>query len=266
MTQPGFFTKLQNRGRIKIAGPDSGTFLQGLITADINALTDDRPLLYSCLLTSNGKFLHDFFVSGKDGQFTLDCEGNERAENLAKTLSIYKLRAQVEISCEPEVPVFALINHNVSSAHPDPRNPKMGGRAFNKPEGCSEGSFEDWDRHRISLFIPDGSRDMTPETSTLLEFGIDSLNGVSFDKGCYLGQELTARMHYRGLVKKHVCLIQGESMPPPGAPLFSASHKNIGEMLSSCTNIGLCLIKKEYMETDVFTDPESAPLKIRRQC
>lgn len=256
MAQQGFFTKLENRGLIRISGTDRRKFLQGLITNDIDFL-DRQPLIYSCLLTPNGKFLHDFFISEENGAILLDSEGGERAQDLAKRLNIYRLRADIQIETQTPVTVFAGIGIPQTGS-PDPRHPEMGARAFTRPAGLTEKPFTDWDRHRIRLCIPDGSRDMIPENSTLMECGIDRLNGISFDKGCYMGQELTARMHYRGLAKKHLYTVSGPHLPEPGTPV-TINGKNAGEMRSSCSGWGLALLKDAYVSDRITGKQENEP-------
>ncbi len=246
MAQQGFFTKLENRGIIGISGTDRRNFLQGLISNDIDLL-DKKPMIYACLLTPNGKFLHDFFIREENETILIDCEGGERTHDLAKRLNIYKLRAHVTIEAKTPASVYAVIG-DPSVGLPDPRHPDMGTRTYIKPENLPEEPFSSWDIHRIKLCIPDGSRDMIPEKSTLLECGIDRLNGVSFEKGCYMGQELTARMHYRGLAKKQLSIVTGANLPASGEDLIQDGRK-IGEMRSSCENHGLALLRKEHTAT-----------------
>lgn len=262
MTQQAFFTKLENRGRITISGPDAAAFLQGLITADINALNASTPLLYSCLLTPNGKFLHDFFIFRQDDAFVLDCEGGDRAAHLAKILGMYKLRAQINIACETQTDVFLIIGRPDAPGLRDSRHPEMGLRAYERPDGLTEQPFAVWDRHRIERLIPDGSRDMAPERATLAEFGLDRLGAVSYEKGCYLGQELTARMHYRGLAKKHLRKVTGKDLPARDTPLHAPDGKIVGEMGSSCGDLGLALIKKDYTNDLALTASEKKPIKV----
>src|SRR5262249_1470075 len=119
-------------------------------------------------------------------------------------------------------------------------------RSFEKPQNLEEKPFEVWDAHRIRLCIPDGSRDMIPGVSTLLECNIDRLNGVSWDKGCYMGQELTARMHYRGLAKKHLYAIQSDHPLPAFGEEIRIDGQLIGEMRSSCGDVGLALLKDDF--------------------
>lgn len=244
------FVKLKQRGLIKISGDDRHSFLQGLISNDIKLL-ETQASIYTCLLTPNGKFLFDFFVLQDEPHLILDCEGGTRTEDLANRLRMYKLRSKVDIEILPDMAIYAILHANdaPSNSYPDPRHVQMGYRSLVKPETMSEADFDIWDQHRIRLNIPDGSRDMEPEKSTLMECGIDRLHGISWNKGCYMGQELTARMNYRGLVKKslHAVEFTSGACPPPFSPL-THNDKNIGEMRSSNGATGLALLRHEYLE------------------
>lgn len=239
MAQTPYFIKLENRGLVHIEGADRHEFLQNIITNDIDTL-EAGVLIYACLLSPQGKFLHDFFVSRGDGFLLLECEGGERAQDLYKRLSLYRLRAEVKISVVEQVPVYAGFGFN---GLPDPRHMDMGVRSFEKPD-IEERPFAEWDRHRIVLCVPDGSRDLIVNSSTLEEGHIDKLNGVSYEKGCYVGQELTARMHHRGLGKKHLYTVRG-NLPQSGREIIR-DGKSIGDMRSKQGDIGIALLKDEY--------------------
>jgi folate-binding protein YgfZ len=243
MTEKPIYTSLPARGLLRLEGPDRISFLQNIITNDMDFLKPGAAI-YSCLLTPQGKFLHDFFVSEDGETILLECEGGARAHDLNKRLSMYRLRADVKISVKENIAVYSIFGS--SQGYADPRHPDMGTRSLDKPDG-EEKPFEFWDAHRIKLCIPDGSRDMTPEYSTMDEAHIEKLNGVSYEKGCYVGQELTARMHYRGIGKKHLYTIQGENLPAHGEEI-KINDKTIGEMRSSCGNSGLALIKDESLD------------------
>ncbi len=247
MTQNPYYTTLKNRGTVTVSGPERRSFLQGLISNDINLL-DMQPCVYACLLNAQGKFLHDFFIIERDDLITLECEGDERAIDLHKRLSMYKLRADIKIDYQENVAVYSTPSPAgmMSFFYPDPRHEQLGFRTIEKPDG-EERDFDEWDRLRISLTIPDGSRDLIIGSSALDEGRIDKLNGVSYDKGCYIGQELTARMHYRGLGKKHLCTVSGELLRSPGEPI-EINGKIIGEMRSTCGDIGLALLKDEFAQ------------------
>ena len=245
MSKP-FSVALPNRGLIHIEGEERKSFLQGLVTNDMEKVAPGK-ITYACLLTPQGKFLHDFFIHEGDGFLLLDCEGGLRAQDLYMRLNKFRLRAKVKISVEDEHRVYAVLG--ADDGLPDPRHEKLGRRNFQKPD-LEQKLFEEWDRLRISLTIPDGSRDMELERATLLESRIDKLNGIDWQKGCYMGQELTARMHYRGLAKKHIykVRIDGEA-PAPFSDL-----PNGGTMLSSCGDLGLAHLKDEKLyETDYGT-------------
>ena len=240
MAEKAFYTTLRDRGIVRVSGPGSGIFLQGLISNDIGLL-ETRPVLYACLLNPQGKFLHDFFITREDAAYSLECEGGDRSRDLAARLEKYRLRAQVKIECMENRPVYVGIGAQFNA---DPRHPGLGFRSFEKP-GLPEELFETWDRLRISLTIPDGSRDLIPEKSTLDEGNIDKLNGVSYNKGCYVGQELTARMHHRGLGKKHLYTVSGELLRNPGEEII-INGKLLGEMRSRCGGTGIALLKDQF--------------------
>lgn len=236
MSKP-FYVTLPNRGLVHIEGEDRVAFLQGLVSNDVANAAPGK-IVYACLLTPQGKFLHDFFIHAGDGFLLLDCEGVDRAKDLHERLLKFRLRSKVQLSVEENVPVY--VEFGSGAGIQDPRHPDLGNRSFEKP-ALEEKPFEDWDCLRISLTVPDGSRDMALERSTLLECGIDRLNGIDWNKGCYMGQELTARTHYRGLVKKHLYTVKIDgTAPPPFTDL-----PNGASMRSSCGDLGLALMKDD---------------------
>ncbi len=243
-----FYVSLPRRGLIQIEGEGRKTFLQGLISNDVSG-DFARRIVYACLLSPQGKFLHDFFIHDADGVLLLDCEGGARAQDLYDRLLKYRLRSKVKISFEESNPLYAVFG-STSCGLADPRHKEMGYRTFEKPNGMEEKLFEEWDNIRISLTIPDGSRDMEIEKSTLLECGIDALNGIDWNKGCYMGQELTARMKYRGLAKKHLYTVGIDgTAPPPFTDLPDGA-----QMRSSCGTIGIALMRDDK-KMDVISWP-----------
>lgn len=244
MSKP-FFVTLPHRGLIHIEGKDRLDFLQGLVSNDVHKLEEEK-ILYSCLLTPQGKFLHDFFMHWGTDFILLDCEGGDRAKDLYNRLNKYKLRSDVQISVEENHPVYVAFD-NEEDGLPDPRHYRMGRRSFEKPTKGLEEGFVEWDKERILLGIADGSRDMIVEKSTLLEYHLDKFNAINWDKGCYMGQELTARMHYRGLAKKHLQTIRFKTAPPPPFSDIEINGKVIGNMRSACGDIGLALIKDDAL-------------------
>lgn len=247
MVQNSFYTKLPGRGLIRVGGADAAAFLQNIITNDIRAL-NHQPALYACFLSAQGKFLHDFFVTKQDDSYLLECEGGDRAADLMKKIKLYKIGMKVELSCDPEIDIYAVIDASASAGYPDPRHPAMGWRSFIKPDALPERDFTAWDEHRLRLSIPDGSRDMIVGSDTLLDCNIDKFYGLSFDKGCYVGQEITARMHLRGLVKKHLHTVEiNGPVPAPGTDIH-INGKLCGQMRSSCGQVGLAMIRDDFLE------------------
>jgi len=263
MTSNPRFTLLQDRGLLAVGGDDAGDFLQGLISNDIHKVTPERAI-YAALLTPQGKYLHDFFIIKWQGRLVLDCQ-RARLDDLKKRLSMFKLRADVTLEdCSDDFIIAALYGDGcaeVGFAYTDPRLKDAGGRAILaresaedtlKAAGLSAATADDYDRHRLSLGLPDGSRDLVIEKSILLESGFDELNGIDWDKGCYMGQELTARTKYRGLVKKRLVPVTFTGPPPAPATPVMAGEKNAGEMRSSIPiadgGIGLALLRLENLD------------------
>lgn len=234
-----FYVSLPARGLVHLEGEDKKTFLQGLVSNDVAGDFTGR-IVYACLLTPQGKFLHDFFAHDTGDALLLDCEGGARAKDLYERLLKYRLRAKIKLSFEERVPVYAVFG-SADHGLADPRHKDMGYRTFEKPKNMDEHPFEDWDNIRISLTIPDGSRDMEIEKSTLLECGIDQMNGIDWNKGCYMGQELTARMKYRGLAKKHLYTVRFQgATPPPFTDLADGA-----QMRSSCGKVGIAHMRDD---------------------
>ena len=245
-TELNGFVRLPNRGFLRLSGPDRLTFLQGLVSNDVTKVAPGHAV-YSCLLTPQGKFLHDFFLIADGDSLLIECEADRRAD-LTQRLKVYKLRSKVEIA-EAEYVVFAGAQSvGGAIAYPDPRTAALGMRVLSSSD--VEGSplpFEAYDRLRISEAVPDGSRDMEVGKAILLENNIDLLNGVAWDKGCYTGQELTARTHYRGLIKKRLVPVHiAGAVPPVGTPLIE-NGTEVGEMRSASGDLGLALLRFERL-------------------
>lgn len=260
---------LANRGVLHVSGEDARPFLQGLVSNDVFRVAPDRTI-WAAFLTPQGRYLHDFFLCQRDGELLLEGE-RERLPDLKRRLSMYKLRSRVTITdVDGQLAVWALIGEGAAvaiglrSVEPgsamavgggvafiDPRTASIGLRAI-LPRGGADvlggfgftpGDAADYERLRIAEGLPDGSRDMQAEKSLLLDYGFDELNGIDWQKGCYLGQELTARMRYRGLVKRRIVPVTVEgSPPPPGTPILF-DGKEIGEVRSGVGGLALALFR-----------------------
>lgn len=259
---------------IALDGADSQTFLQGLVSQDMERVAEDRAV-YTALLTPQGKFLHDFFVMKSGDRLWIDCEAG-RGQDLIARLSRFRLRADVRFEPMGDHVVHAVIGPDAGKALAladtpgaacatadvlactDPRNTALGCRVLG-PQGAVEAlmdgngiaaaGFEAYDMLRISLEIPDGSRDMEIEKSTLLESNFDSLNGIDWDKGCYMGQELTARTKYRGLVKRRLSAFRAtDDAQIVGEAVHKADQK-VGEIRSRSGDHILVSIRLDALDS-----------------
>lgn len=238
---------LPDRGVVEISGEDRVTYLQGLISNDVAALAPGQAV-WAALLTPQGKWLADFFVLAQPDRFLLDCE-QAQAEMLVAKLSRFRLRSKVALrDASAEFAVHAgwsspAPEHGIVFA--DPRLPEAGWRAL--LDGAMHGAMDAsaYALHRLELGLPGGSEDMEAEKSVLLEAGFDELHGVSWTKGCYMGQELTARTRYRGLVKRRLVPVAVDGpLPAPGTPVFRGEAE-VGTMRSGLGGQGMALLRLE---------------------
>jgi folate-binding protein YgfZ len=270
MTQ-GKFVVLEDRGILAVSGPDRRPFLQGLVSNDVERVSTERAV-YAALLTAQGKYLHDFIMVEVGEAIWLDAEV-ARLEDLRRRLSMYRLRAKVEIAERPELAVAAAFGDGVLAmlglagdpgemrpldsgvALVDPRLAALGARAIVGREALSRlagefapADFAVYDRHRLAFGVPDGSRDLVPDKSILLEAGFDELNGVDWEKGCYIGQELTARTKYRALIKKRLFPVRIDGSAPAPGTMVTADGKDAGEIRSSRDGTGLALLRLDAVD------------------
>ena len=264
---------LEDRGVLAVSGEDRVAFLQGLVSNDVERVTPDQAV-YAAFLTPQGKFLFDFIVVDDGERLLLDCEA-ARLADFAKRLRIYKLRSKVELADVSEsFQVFAVHGDGAlaalglaSGAAAGASVPCLGGLAIADPRlaalgarlilpvnanlsslSLALGTLDDYDRRRIQLGIPDGSRDMEVDKTVLLEAGFDELNGVDWKKGCYMGQELTARTKYRGLVKRRLMPITTNGpLPPPGTRI-TLDGRDAGEIRSTQGDVAMAMVRLNMLE------------------
>ncbi len=234
---------LTDRAVLEVTGEDRLAFLQGLVSNDVLAAAPGRAV-WSALLTPQGKWLADFFLTAEADRLLLDAEASQ-AEMLMAKLLRFRLRSKVAMAVLPGWAVQAgwggtALPHG---AAPDPRLDEAGWRWMTAAPVAPDAIPDEYDAHRLRLGLPDGSRDMQAEQSVLLEAGFDELHGVSWSKGCYMGQELTARTKYRGLVKRRLVPVTVEGpLPPRGTPI-SLEGAEVGEMRSGREGLGMALLR-----------------------
>ena len=242
---------LPSRAVLAVTGADRVSFLQGLVSNDVDLAAPGRAI-WAAMLTPQGKWLADFFIFSDGARLLLDVEA-VGASDLARRLTRFRLRADAQITPAP-MAVFASWGGRppVSEwAAPDPRLPEAGWRILGA-QLESTATEDDYDAHRLSLGLPNGSRDMEPEKSVLLEAGFDALGGISWTKGCYMGQELTARTRYRGLIKRRLVPIRAEGgvLPPYGSAVYSGGVE-VGRVRSTRGDIGLALLRIDALDAEL---------------
>jgi folate-binding protein YgfZ len=239
--------RLPNRAILSVTGEDRVSYLQGLVSNDVG-LAAPGQAVWAALLTPQGKYLADFFIVADGDRLLLDVEAAQQAD-LARRLTRFRLRAKVAVEADP-LQVYAGWGTTAPEAGlvvPDPRLPQAGWRVYGIDLPTTTDA-EEYDDHRLKLGLPDGTRDMDVDKSILLEAGFDELAGVSWTKGCYLGQELTARTKYRGLVKRRLVPVTADSpLPAPGTPVLR-DGVDVGTMRSSQGMLGLALIRVDALD------------------
>ncbi len=266
-----------NRGVLALSGEEARSFLQGLISNDVDKVAPGRAI-YAALLTPQGKCLFDFFIAEHDGRLLLDVE-SDRVTALAQRLTMYKLRAQVDIAdVSAEYGVVALLG---SSLHDnltigesrgaagvlgdgivflDPRLAALGARTILPKAsatstlqalGFAAGSDDDYRHARFAAGVPEGSAELGVDKSPLLELGFEELGGIDFDKGCFVGQELTARMKYRGLVRKRLMPVTFEGGEPEPGSVIKAGGRDIGDLRASNSEGGFAVLRLDKLEESV---------------
>jgi folate-binding protein YgfZ len=267
------YVVLPERGLIALRGPDARSLLQGIISSDVGRVTATSSS-YGALLTPQGKYLFDFVIFQTNDVLMLDTE-RERVADLLRRLLLYRLRAKVEIEdCSEQLEVAAVLGERIAARLGlpdqagaaraaaggvmliDPRLTALGGRTVLprghtaevlEAMGWAPLPHEAYELTRLAQGVPDGSRDLVVERSTLLESGFEELHGVDFQKGCFVGQELTARMKYRGLVRKRLMPVALDGPPPPPGTSIRLDGKDAGEMRSSQDGHGIALLRLEQV-------------------
>ncbi len=271
------YTPLPDRAVIRVSGLDRIDFLQGLVSNNVEKISPEQSG-YGALLTPQGKFLYDFFMYHQDeDSLLIECEGGDRADSLFKKLRMYKLRAKVELTdVSADYDVFAIFGDNAASALSlpdqagqtarfgdgikavDPRLAAMGCRVL-LPHGeegtlagtgAVKGTIEAYHAQRVRLGLPNGSEELDVDKAILLENGFEELGGVDFKKGCYMGQELTARTKYRGLVRKRLLPIDIDGPTPEVGSLIMNDDREAGTIKSIHGNAGLAMIRLERIGED----------------
>ncbi|WP_297696253.1 folate-binding protein YgfZ [Phenylobacterium sp.] len=262
------FAPLASRALIAVRGPGWRDFLQNLLTQDVESLRPGEAR-FGALLTPQGRLLHDLFIVGREDGCWLDVEAAQR-QALIQRLMIYRLRAKVEIAADPTdvaavfpraggnpsggsiaagsawAPVFAGVSGTWLA---DPRLPELGWRGYAAaaPAGATIGSEADYEAHRLAAGAP-GPGDWGVERTYPIEADFDLLNGIDFQKGCFVGQETTSRMKRRGQVKNRMLPIAFEGRPPAFGTEVMAGERRAGEVLTGREGRAMALLRLDRIE------------------
>jgi folate-binding protein YgfZ len=242
---------LPDRGVVRVSGEDAGKLLQGIITGDMALLSSQRAI-HAALLTPQGKILFEFFVVRSGDAFLLETAGDQVAA-LVRRLALYKLRAKADIRDMQDA-------YSVSAAwggpeqdrgeashvaFPDPRLPELGTRVLAEggpAAGGTDADAQDYHAHRIALGVPEGGKDYAFGDTFPHDANFDLLEGVSFGKGCFVGQEVVSRMQHRGTARKRIVIVESGQSLHSGSPVV-AGQATIGTLGSVAGSRALALVR-----------------------
>jgi len=231
---------------LSVSGPDAEEFLQDLVTNDLHKRGGG--LVYAALLTPQGKYLADFMISGSADSLLLDVAA-PLADGLAQRLAMYRLRRRVEIA-----PAGVSVRRGTGTPPPgalaDPRHPALGWRVYGS-EGGDDGT--DWDALRVAHLVPESGLELIPNDTFALEAGLDRLNGIDFRKGCYVGQEVTARMKHKTELKKGLGRVQIRGEAPFGADI-TAEGKPAGTLFTRSGDRALAFLRFDRATGEMRAD------------
>jgi len=230
-----------DRTVLRMTGADCRHFLQGLVTHDAQLGT----LVYSALLTPQGKYLADFFLLDRGDDILLDVK-TDLAASLLQRLSMYRLRADVQIE-EAGLSVARGQGTGPDGSFADPRHAGLGWRAYGITGGAA---VTDWDALRVSHVIPETGIELIPDESYILEMGFDRLAGVDHRKGCYVGQEVTARMKHKTELRKGLAQVAIDGAAPVGTAIL-ASGKPAGTLFTQSGGRALAYLRFDRAEGDM---------------
>ena len=253
--------RLDDRATIAISGPDAETLLQNVLTTDVPDVVA-AGAGYGALLTPQGKIVADLLLHRRGDGFVADIRAEE-AEAVGKRLAMYRLRSKVAITVDPALAVFARWGAEDPTPSPSPQG--RGGQVFDprlaglgerwvapRESVACDASLEDYHRHRIALAVPEGGLDFLFGDTFPHDAAMDSLHGVAFEKGCYIGQEVVSRMRHRGTARRRVVALTatghsaGHELPAPGAAIV-AGVRGLGRMGSSAGPYGIAVVRLDRL-------------------
>ena len=230
-----------DRTVLRLSGTDCRHFLAGLVTHD----AAPGALVYSALLSPQGKYLADFFLLDRGRDILLDVK-TDLAAGLVQRLAMYRLRADVQIE-DAAMPVARGLGQGPEGSLPDPRHPGLGWRAYDVAGGAGK---TDWDGLRVAHLIPETGIELIPGESYILEMGFDRLAGVDHRKGCYVGQEVTARMKHKTELRKGLVQVRIEGAAPVGTPIL-VGGKPAGTLFTQSGDRALAFLRFDRAQDEM---------------
>lgn len=249
--------RLDSRALISVTGEDAKPFLHNLLTQDVETLAEGE-LRFGALLSPPGRLLFDLFLLGQADGVLLDV-ATERRDALLQRLSMYKLRAKVQVAADDH-PVFAAWPEAPAGFNPDPRTPLMGGRFYG--EATADAAEADYDAYRLSIGLPDPTADAPQDKTYPIEADFDLLNGIDFQKGCFVGQETTSRMKRRGTIKNRMLPLDFDGPPPAFGAEVLKDELRAGEVLSGQDGSVMALLRIDRLDGDLTVD--GRPVRLRK--
>ncbi|MBN9885841.1 YgfZ/GcvT domain-containing protein [Salipiger abyssi] len=229
---------------LRLSGPDSEQFLQGLVTNDVTQLKNG--MVYAALLTPQGKYRSDFLLVPAGEDILIDVAA-DLADDLMRALSLYKLRSKVEIA-ETDIEVTRGTGTPPEGAFADPRDPSLGWRGYDGQPGDAA----DWEALRVAACVPESGVELTPDTF-ILEAGFERLHGVDFHKGCFVGQEVTARMKHKTSLRKGLVTVGVEGSAAPGTEIV-AGEKLAGTLFTQAGGKGIAHLRFDRASDEMRAD------------
>jgi len=225
-----------------LTGKDALSFLQGLVTNDLRPLETGPGIVWAALLTPQGKYLADFFVVRQAGGDLLVDIAAQLAADTLRRLTLYRLRADARIT-PSELHLTRGLGAMPDGALPDPRHPALGWRFYSAAP--LEVPDVDWDAIRVANLIPEGGIELVPDDTYILEAGFERLHGVDFRKGCYVGQEVTARMKHKTELRKGLVRVRIEGAAPVGTEITDADDKSSGTLFTQSGGFAIAYLRHD---------------------
>ena len=248
---------LSSRALIAVTGPDARPFLHNLLTQDVETIAPGE-LRFGALLSPPGRLLFDLFILGTEDGLLLDVAADRR-DALIQRLSMYRLRAKVEITADDR-PVHAGWPAPEEGFIDDPRTPALGGRLYG--EAAADSNEDDYNRHRLAVGVPDPTNDAPQDKTYPIEADFDLLNGIDFRKGCFIGQETTSRMKRRGTIKNRMMPLSFNGAPFEFGTEVLNGELRAGQVLSGQDGVVMALLRVDRLDGDLTVD--GRPVRLHR--